>query len=101
MNASEVLEQTAVLLETNGWKSLTGDFPSEGHCVSNAISKVSTPGSRVWFKAHGCLCDELGLPKDTLIPLFGWNDEQTDPGVVVDCLRHAAKRALEDETADV
>ena len=97
MNATELLNQAADLIERDGWR--TGDGGSVGaKCVGNAIYSVwSTNHTGIPFGFGECfdaVYEVIGV--DDLDGIYGWNDTVClDQAEAVNTLRKAAENVGE------
>ncbi len=88
MNATEILNQAADLIEKVGWR------PADGHgtCIGNAVYstwRINRPNG-VFLEIFGAVEEVIGV--DTLADLWRWNDTVClDQAEAVNTIRKAAE----------
>lgn len=97
---ADALDIAADEIECEGWT--TGAYRAyEGICVTEALSRATGLRNRfteyrnqLFTAALGALHQIIDDPTDEQrpdLPVTAWNDRQTDPHVVLDALRRAAR----------
>ena len=93
MNATELLNQAADLLERDGWRP--ADAGWDARCVSNAVYQIFTTtelGSVSFIESIDAVKEVIGV--DTLEDIWHWNDTVCfDKAEAVNTIRKAAENA--------